>query len=86
MKEGTILGARAQSAIQRAAVLCKPRLATLHDNSEDGKGKGHILEEAMSPGGGGGRGVALVVLLFFLTSALDGVGGQSHAPAALLLG
>jgi hypothetical protein len=29
MKEGTPLGARAQSAIQRAAVLYKPRLATL---------------------------------------------------------
>jgi hypothetical protein len=30
MKEGTTsLGARAQSAIQRAAVLYKPRLATL---------------------------------------------------------
>jgi hypothetical protein len=28
MKEGTTLGARAQSAIQRAAVLYKPRLAT----------------------------------------------------------
>jgi hypothetical protein len=28
MKEGTPLGARAQSAIQRAAVLYKPRLAT----------------------------------------------------------
>ena len=29
------------------------------------------------------RGIAL---LFFLTSALDGVGGQRHAPAALLQG
>jgi hypothetical protein len=28
MKEGTPLGVRAQSAIQRAAVLYKPRLAT----------------------------------------------------------
>jgi hypothetical protein len=28
MKEGTTLGARAQSAIQRAAVLYKPRLET----------------------------------------------------------
>jgi hypothetical protein len=30
MKEGTTLGARAQSAIQRAAVLYKPRLATFN--------------------------------------------------------
>jgi hypothetical protein len=30
MKEGTPLGARAQSAIQRAAVLYKPRLATFN--------------------------------------------------------
>jgi hypothetical protein len=32
MKEGTPLGARAQSAIQRAAVLYKPRLATFNFN------------------------------------------------------
>jgi hypothetical protein len=33
MKEGTtLLGARAQSAIQRAAVLYKPRLATFNFN------------------------------------------------------
>jgi hypothetical protein len=30
MKEGTTLGARAQSAIERAAVLYKPRLATFN--------------------------------------------------------
>jgi hypothetical protein len=30
MKEGTTLGARAQWAIQRAAVLYKPRLATFN--------------------------------------------------------
>jgi hypothetical protein len=30
MKEGTTLGARAESAIQRAAVLYKPRLATFN--------------------------------------------------------
>jgi hypothetical protein len=30
MKEGTTLGATAQSAIQRAAVLYKPRLATFN--------------------------------------------------------
>jgi hypothetical protein len=30
MKEGTTLGARAQSAIQRATVLYKPRLATFN--------------------------------------------------------
>jgi hypothetical protein len=30
MEEGTTLGARAQSAIQRAAVLYKPRLATFN--------------------------------------------------------
>jgi hypothetical protein len=30
MKEGTTLGARAQSAIQRAVVLYKPRLATFN--------------------------------------------------------
>jgi hypothetical protein len=30
MKEGTTSGARAQSAIQRAAVLYKPRLATFN--------------------------------------------------------
>jgi hypothetical protein len=30
MKEGSTLGARAQSAIQRAAVLYKPRLATFN--------------------------------------------------------
>jgi hypothetical protein len=30
MKEGTTLGARAQSAILRAAVLYKPRLATFN--------------------------------------------------------
>jgi hypothetical protein len=32
MKEGTPLGARAQSAIRRAAVLYKPRLATFNFN------------------------------------------------------
>jgi hypothetical protein len=32
MKEGTTSGARAQSAIQRAAVLYKPRLATFNFN------------------------------------------------------
>jgi hypothetical protein len=32
MKEETPLGATAQSAIQRAAVLCKPRLATFNFN------------------------------------------------------
>jgi hypothetical protein len=30
MKEGTTLGARAQSALERAAVLYKPRLATFN--------------------------------------------------------
>jgi hypothetical protein len=30
MKEGTTLGAKAQPAIQRAAVLYKPRLATFY--------------------------------------------------------
>jgi hypothetical protein len=32
MKEGTTLGARAQSAIERAAVLYKPRLETFKFN------------------------------------------------------